>query len=227
MQTVSALFRSILATDHFRNIYRAVINGTSYTAGNIISVKPQSRLFDVPDIGGINARALAITIIPKSVIPKAARIELYGKITDETRTSEEIALGVFFISHRTELDNGLMEIEAYDTLRRANYQFFRTGTWSDMTFLAAGQKIAQDLGTTLTASTISLLQARSERITFPNDLLASDILEYMAISCAANWTTTETGQLQLLPLTMPAETSLLIDQIGDYITFGGDRIIVG
>lgn len=226
MQTVSALFRSILATDHFRNIYRAVINGTSYTSADMVEVKPNGRLFDVPDIGGINARALSITIFPKTVIPKAARIELYGQITDETRTSEEIPLGVYFISHRTEIDNGLLQIEAYDTLRRANYQFFRTGTWSDMTILAAAQKIAQDLGTTLTTDTVTMLAARTEMVTYPNDLLASDILEFIAVCCAANWTTTESGQLQLLPLAMAQETSLLIDQVGDYITFGGVRIIV-
>ena len=226
MQNVSDTYRSILSGDHFRNEYKAVINGVTYSSEKLISIKPSSKIFDVPDIGGINARALALTVAPQGTIPKAARIELYGRITDDVSTSEWLALGVFFISHRKDLDVGLLEIEAYDVLRRANYQFFRTGTWSDMSFLAAAQKIAQDLGTTLTASTVTLLQARSEVITYPNDLLASDLLEFMAISCAANWTTTESGQLQLLPMTMVPETSLLIDQVGNYITFGGDRIIV-
>ena len=53
------------------------------------------------------------------------------------------------------------------------------------------------------------------------------MLRYIAAAHAGNWIMSDAGELRLIKINeLPEETNYLIDEIGDWITFGGDRILV-
>ena len=54
------------------------------------------------------------------------------------------------------------------------------------------------------------------------------ILQWIGAAHGGNWIMSDEGKLLLIPLrSIPKETNYLIDDHGDAITFGGDRILVG
>ena len=61
-----------------------------------------------------------------------------------------------------------------------------------------------------------------------NDYTLRDVLGFIAVANGGNWTITRNDQLLLVPLvgSMPEETHYLIEESGNEITFGGDRIFV-
>ena len=61
----------------------------------------------------------------------------------------------------------------------------------------------------------------------PGDRTAQTVLSHIGAALGGNWYITDAGYLRLVTLnSAPAETSLLVDEYGDYITLGGVRIIV-
>ena len=65
------------------------------------------------------------------------------------------------------------------------------------------------------------------QIPMPMQYTLREILGYIASMYAGCFIITEVGQLRLVSLLeLPPETNLLIDNAGDYIVFGEDRIIV-
>ena len=69
---------------------------------------------------------------------------------------------------------------------------------------------------------------QSYTIDYPaNNYTLRDVLRYIAVANAGNWIITDEGKLRLVSFgEIPAETNYLVEEDGDAITFGGDRILV-
>ena len=62
-------------------------------------------------------------------------------------------------------------------------------------------------------------------VQYPSQYTMRETLGYIGAMYGGNFVINDLGELQFIPLySLPPETSLLIDEIGYYITFGGDRI---
>ena len=60
-----------------------------------------------------------------------------------------------------------------------------------------------------------------------NDYTVRNELCFIAAAHGGNWIITDENKLYLVPLlSAPAETNYLVEEYGDAITFGGDRILV-
>ena len=60
-----------------------------------------------------------------------------------------------------------------------------------------------------------------------NEYTIRDELCFIAAAHAGNWIITDANELYLVPLiSAPDETRYLVEEYGDAITFGGDRILV-
>ena len=60
-----------------------------------------------------------------------------------------------------------------------------------------------------------------------NDYTIRNELCFIAAAHGGNWIVTDEGKLYLVPiLSAPPETNYLVEEYGDAITFGGDRILV-
>ena len=65
-------------------------------------------------------------------------------------------------------------------------------------------------------------------MTNPRNYTCRELLQAIAGWYGGNWCMTPVGKLRLVLLnSLPKETNYLVDNGGNAITFGGDRILVG
>lgn len=203
--------------------YKAVIAEVEYGMGDLFSATITQPLFEKLSVGNACSAELKISFSPKGTVPRMAKIVPYAR---KTATDSWTQLGVFYTDTRT-MNDGRMEITAYDDMLRAeqiwepNQSLVFPLTMSD-----AVDEIASLIGVSIDARTV-LSSAYS--IDYPaNDYTLRDVLRYIAAAHGGNWVITAEGKLLLVPLfgSMPMETSYLISEDGDAITFGGVRILV-
>lgn len=86
--------------------------------------------------------------------------------------------------------------------------------------------IAAKIGVSVDPRTIPFIN-KAYTIQYPSQYTMREVLGYIGGMYAGNWIINDLGKLQLIPLyDLPAETSLLTDEMGYRLVFGGDRILV-
>lgn len=231
MQATSALHKALLRDPNHRKEHKAVIAGTAYGQGDILSLGTAGGIFPEPGIGGCAARQIDLTLrSPAGTIPRRAEIRLYTRLVSGDRASEWLPKGVFYISTRqTDRLTGALTLHGYDAMRKAGavWDIDPTASWP-MAQRAAVEDIAGRMGVEIDPRT--QLSGRFP-VGYPvdenGDLTMEDVLSGIAASEAGNWVMSDEGKLLLLGFgDIPAETWYLVDELGDAITFGGDRILV-
>ena len=233
MQVTSALHKAILQDDHHGQEHRAVIAGVTYSQPDILSLRTYGGAFSEPDIGGCASRQIDLTLrSPAGTIPRQAEIRVYTRLVLEDQAAEWLPKGVFYISTRsTDKLTGNLTIHGYDAMRKAGDVWLTADYDRDnwpMSQRAAVEDIAYRMGVEIDPRT--QLSGRFP-VDYPvdenGDLTMEDVLEGIAVSEAGNWVMSDEGKLLLLRFgDIPPETWYLVDEYGDAITFGGDRIIV-
>lgn len=181
-------------------------------------------LYETFGIG--NAMSATLTAELYAVeIPKGAVIKRYVRLTNGRQYSEWLPKGVFFTNRRTNRD-GYWTIEAYDAMLKADITWTpRNGFTFPCTMEAAAQDIALSMGVALDERNVYLpytMQAYPE-----GEYMRRDALRDIAAAHGGNFIMSDAGKLRLVPLlSFPAETSYLVSEYGDAITFGGVRILV-
>lgn len=234
MQVTSALHKALLRDDRHRKEHKAVIAGVEYRQSSILSLRTYGGAFAEPDIGGCASRQVDLTLRrPSGTIPRRAEIRLYTRLVLGEQAAEWLPKGVFYISTRqTDKLTGSLTIHGYDVMRRAGdvwlTEDYRFDNWP-MSQRAAVEDIAYRMGVEVDPRTV--LSNRFP-VDYPvdenGDLTMEDVLSGIAVSEAGNWVMSDEGKLLLLRFgDIPPETWYLVDEYGDAITFGGDRILVG
>ena len=234
MQSTSELYREIMREPLHKTETRADIAGTTYDRRRIIQCETSAQLVEGAEllIGNCRARQLDLTVRPAGDIPRQAEIRLYARLVSGVRVSEWIPRGVFFISRREEdATTGLLTLHAYDAMLRAGAVWldssYDTLNWP-MPAQTAAEDIARRMGVELDPRTVL---DPAFPVQYPvdreGDMTMGEVLARLAVANAGNWTITPAGKLLLVPLnSAPAETSYLVTEHGDAITFGGVRILV-
>lgn len=227
MQTTSALYKEILAGEHYAE-QKINIAGVDYGEDTLVSMSTTGGLFAAGtlSVGGTVAREINVTLWNVSgTIPKMAKLIPYYRISNGTHTSEWIQKGVYYIDTRT-LEDGLLTIHGYDDMLKSEQ------VWEPdqslvfpMPMTQAVSIIAGIMGVEIDARTVL---NSSYTIDYPaNDYTLRDVLGYIAAANGGNWIMSDTGELWLVRLNeLPTETFLLCDEDGDAISFGGDFILV-
>ena len=87
-------------------------------------------------------------------------------------------------------------------------------------------EIARIMGVSVDPRTYDVMAA-SYTIPLPTGYSCREVLGYIAAMYVGCFIITDEGKLRLVSITeLPPETNYLIDEQGDAITFGGDRILV-
>ena len=229
MQTVSATYTTILSGAH-RAEWKVSINGVDYDASVLESISITSGAFpsSSPSVGSCVSAEIDLTLKkPSASIPRMASIEPFVRITNGTMTSEWLQKGKFFIDTRETTKNGgveRMKIHGYDAMLKAEQDCPISGF--PKTDLQTVQQIASALGVSLD-SDVSTIINNSYTIQTPAEYSCREVLGYIAAAYAGCFVMDDFGKLRLIQINgYPAETNLLINTAGLYITFGGDRIIV-
>ena len=232
MQETSALYRSILAdTDHWFETQLVIDGVGTFDETQLFSINTSLEMFqDYPTIGkAVSGEVNIKMMFPDTTIPDMACLRPQVRVCNATDQSEWLPQGVYYIDtrERTKNDDGLdvLTIHGYDAMLKAEQMYNGRITGDSVDIDMVGE-IAYQLGVELDSRTTALMTA-AFTIPFPVGYTYRDILGYIASMYVGCFIMTDEGKLRLVSiLELPEETNYLIDQIGDAITFGGDRILV-
>lgn len=241
MYSVSALWGTLIADPEHWFETKAIIAGTEYGQDQIMEMSVALRMFSEqqPGVGGCLAGELKLKMLaPATPVPRMARIEPYVRVTNGAQTSEWIPQGKFFIDTRetTRNDDGLpiTTFTAFDSMLKAEGEFPPTTQSYPRADIDVVKEIAKAMGlqSNITGTsgiddrTIELM-TNGYQIGLPVGYTMREVLSNIAAMYAGNWYMNYDGQLLLSAVNgIPVETNYLVDNIGDAITFGGDRILV-
>ena len=208
-----------------------------YQEERLFSVRTSTQMFtDDVTIGTAVSQEIEIKMLKPAgdLAGRMGAIVPYVRVCNETDKSEWLQQGVFFIDTREISDNEsdivTVTIHGYDAMLKTEQYWQDTGhlnwgsgTVSDVDMVS---EIARIIDVTVDPRTWDIMTG-NYRIPMPTNYTLREVLCYIASMYLGGFIMTETGQLRLVSLLeLPAETNLLINEIGDYIVFGQDRIIV-
>lgn len=233
MQTTSPLYQSIIANENHWFETQLVIDGVgTYGEADLFSVSTSHEMFHAtPTIGSAVAGEINVKMVyPQNVtIPTMAKLMPQVRVCNESQQSEWIAQGIYYIDTRekTVSDTGedVLVLHGYDAMLKAE-QMYNGRITGDSTDVQMVSEIAYQIGVSVDSRTYSVM-TEAYTIPFPVGYTYREILGYIASMYVGCFIMTETGKLRLVSiLELPPETNYLIDNAGDAITFGGDRILV-
>lgn len=234
MQNTTALYQELTANGRHRKEIKFNISGVEYTQANIIQCKTSGALFERMDapVGNCISRKISASIFPLGEIPRQAEIKLFIRAVLDGRSSEWIPQGVFFLSTRKkDKRTGRINVTGFDAMLKAD------AIWLTPDYAAVNFPMTQNEAVTDISRRIGVVvdprSVLNEKypVEYPvdekGDLTMREVLAHIATSNAGNWVITEAGALRLIRYgDIPAETSYLVTETGDAITFGGVRILV-
>ena len=235
MQTTSARYQELLALPHEMES-RLLIDGVAYTTPQLVkdSLQTVGSLFSdtTPAVGGAVAGEISVQLLgvaPSAVARMAElrpQVRLVGASGDP---SEWVPQGVYNVDKRSyNKQTGVLTLHGYDKML-ATEQWY-TGASSASTDITIINRICAQVGIELDSETATFFstQGKSYVIAAPTDYTCRELLQAIAGCYGGNWMMTAVGKLRLVLLdSIPTETSYLVDGVGNAITFGGDRILVG
>ncbi len=235
MQSTSATYQELLASAH-RMQTQLYIDNVVYGEEKIMegSLQTKNSLFqgDIPTVGGAVAGEISVQLlgVASSSVARMAKLEPQVRlIGDSGAPSEWIAQGVYNVDKRSyNKQTGVLTLHGYDKML-ATEQWY-TGTGSNVTDIAIVNRICSQVGITLDSETASFFSAsgKNYKVTKPRNYTCRELLQAIAGWYGGNWCMTPVGKLRLVLLnSLPKETNYLVDNGGNAITFGGDRILVG
>lgn len=243
MQNTDALYKQLLAAGA-EKVIQAIIskqNGNSpvtYGKNRIAAAKVSASMFgDKPaTVGNCIAKKLNLVLLNPGNIPRTAKIKMEYKLVDRASGQESswYPKGTFYIDTRQQNTYSRLSIEAYDAMLKASQQYYTNdgdqGMWPRTDHMAIVEEIAVRIGVTVDPRTYEIVNQNFE-IGYPgygeDAYTCRDVLGFIGAMYGGNWVITDEDKLRLIVLgDIPEDTNLLINEDGDYITMGGDRIIV-
>lgn len=202
MQNTSELWRTLAATGTARLETVAVIDGQAYAAISAPVIQ-RGLTQDGLSVGNAVAASCRLSVLAPGAIGRAAQVVIRMRLSDGERVSEWLPAGTFYVSHRArDAVTGLVSLECYDAMLKANAPFPTEGTWPrSMAQVAAD--IAAALGVEMDARTV--LQTGDDfRILAPRaGATVRDVLGDIASVHGGNWVLTKENRLRLVPLETP------------------------
>ena len=223
-QQTSELWKTLWRTRNTVKEYKFEINGVEYGPEEEVEHTYSNGIFEDFGFGNAYTASLTLSLFTEN-IPRAATIKRYVRLRNGNQVSEWLPKGTFFTNTRAD-DDGYWTIEAYDSMRKAEVVWEPDQSLEfPMSMPAAATEFARILGVELDPRTV--LNA-NYTIDYPaNDYTIRNELCFIAAAHGGNWIITDENKLYLVPLlSAPAETNYLVEEYGDAITFGGDRILV-
>lgn len=241
MQPTSDSYKALLAAgapkEYRALIYRTTSSYNVYDNTKIASASTRAAMLDSKlTIGNCIAKELHLVLRNISgmpTIPRMAQIRMQFRLNDGAQHSEWIPKGTYFIDTRDESYGGVLTIDAFDPMLKAEQPFTQPGEqgqWPRADYTVINQ-IASRIGVTVDSRTTAII-TKGYPVPYPGygegAYTCREMLGYIGSMYGGNWVITDENKLRLIILgdIPPGDTNLLVDQYGDYITIGGYRIIV-
>lgn len=220
MQTTSALYKSIIAGEHYFET-KITLNGNELTEDKILSLDRDRPGMNgnIPTVGGAICSTKQMTIInPSFSIPPKAEIKVYIRARNATQTSEWLKAGTYYIDTRakSESDSEIetLTITAFDSMIKTESEYPDTNhNWPYLDKLVVAE-IAQFIGVTVDIRTNENLTA-SYMEELPIGYVMREVLEHIAAANCGNFVITAENKLLFVPLLgLDPELNL----VGNYLT---------
>lgn len=241
MLSTSALYRQIRDDPNHYEEHKIVINDIVYTEESIAGFDTERTVFsgETLTIGAAAMGSINVTLRVQGVnsgtlssqIPRMAKIEPFTRLcrmhNGSLQTSEWLPQGKFWTDQRDSAAWSVqLSLTGYDAMAFAEADYPSTSHAWPTTDLAVVQEIAQAINVDLDSATTAAMTA-GYSIPLPGSYTMREVLGHIAAMYGGNFVMSKEGKLLLLTLnSLPEESNLLIDTNGNYITFGGVRIIV-
>lgn len=237
MQEVSARYQELLTGSHTKES-RLLVDGTAYGESTIIkgSLKTAIALFagDTPTVGGAVAGEISVQLLGVASSSVARMAELRPQVRlvgDSGEPSEWVAQGVYNVDKRSyNKQTGVLTLHGYDKMLATEQWYTGSVPSSGAVDIDIVNRVCTQVGITLDSETDSFFSASGKKykVTKPRNYTCRELLQAIAGWYGGNWCMTPVGKLRLVLLnSLPKETNYLVDNGGNAITFGGDRILVG
>jgi len=223
MLSRSTLYNNIFATQNHSVEWKITINGTDYGMDKIAAdvggghalphIHRQVFTGNAPSIGGCVSATFECSIFEASAnVPRMATVVPKYRLLTELQTSEWITLGTFYIDTRSVDEiNGILDLSCYDSMLKADGAEGKT--YADLTAFDEWPQDMDDvvdeictiIGVTLDSRT-TIHSGTGYKVEYPNDLTMREVLGYIAVHHAGNFTITPDNKLRLVPLTGNSDT---------------------
>ena len=224
MQTKPTGWDALFSAAH-KTEYKFIISGTTYTAQNIqgtpIITKPY---MDKLCIGRCCSGTLKIQIRPinGTAIPKAAEVVAYCRLTssDKQTVTDWMEQGHYYISARKQRGE-LLSLVCRDAMMKAGTEYLSRTAFTEwptsMTDVVT--EIATLMGIAVDSRT-EIYSGSDYVVSYPNDLLMSEVLSMIAAAHGGNFVITEQNKLRLIPVaavsTLDANKCVLYSNFKSY-----------
>ena len=233
MQTTSALYNSIIAGTHWFETQLVIDGVGTYGENKLFSLSTSLEMFHgTPTVGSAVAGEINVKMVYPvgATIPTMAKLKPQVRVCNDTQQSEWLDQGVYFIDTRersvNEAGESVLLLHGYDSMLKAEQMFVSNTITGDSVDTDMVDEIASIMGVSVDSRTYSLMTSHYT-IPLPTGYSCREVLGYIASAYAGCFIMTETGELRLVTIyELPPETNYLIDESGNAITFGGDRILV-
>lgn len=243
MQTSPNNWDAIHAQGDVKYITRIAIKGISgswiyFDHDTIISVETAHSLIQdySQPIGNCIAGEIDLEVIePSEAIPTMAEIRLFVKARSDSLELESgwAQQGRFWIDTRETVGDGYSEnvlrIHGYDAMLKSERDWSSTsGITYPATDTVIVNRIASLMGVTVDSRTSQTLSNKySISLAYLTSMTCRQILSYIAIGYAGNWTVTKENALLLLSAySYPLETNLLTDEDGEVLEFSDGTCLI-
>lgn len=229
MQVVDSIYKELLANKKHRKECKVEIGGFEFGMDSLITLQTNGALYKNPSVGNSIARQIDVSLISgDAFIPRMAEIKVFVRLVCDDVASDWIPKGVFYIDTRNvDKETGVLTIHGYDAMLMLEQTYIEDGAditgWPKSMDVVAAD-IAELIGVEIDERSVLNTNYMVEA---PLSYTMREVMGWIAAAHGGNWTITDEGKLRLITLaSIPAETYYLVDDGGNYITLGWDRIVV-
>lgn len=229
MQTTSATWKSLWASGAALEC-RATINSVAYT--DVAPVIRRGAMQSGLRLGNAVSASCSLQLRTTNAIPKSAAVVVEIRLNDGTTASEWLPAGTFYISRRTRDPlTGLLGLECYDALLKANAIWEPSaGTWP-RTMAAVATELAAILGVSIDSRTVIGTGAEYMIYEPQAGLTIRDVLGIIAQGNGGNWVMTPDNKLRLVALADAADAASATGDVLDVTAvlsaiYTGDAVTV-
>lgn len=202
MNSTSTVYNSIFAGIH-RFEVKVSIGSTDYGMNVLTSLNSCRSVFGSgsPRPGLATAGELSLSLyLDSGSVPRMAEIRPYFRVVNDTRQSEWIAKGVYYVDTRkADTTTGLLTLHAYDSMLKGEQQYPSTSHLWPAADLDVVTEIASFLGIVVDARTTELMTA-GFLIPLPAQYTLRETLQYIAALYGGSFVITDSNTLRLIPL---------------------------
>ncbi len=202
MNSTSSLYNSIFSGIH-RFEVKVNIAGTDYGMNVLTSLNSRRSVFGSgsPRLGLAPAGELSLSLyLDSGSVPRMAEIRPYFRVVNDSRQSEWIAKGVYYVDTReADTTTGLLTLQAYDAMLKGEVKYpsvSHSWPYSDINTVT---EIASFIGVAVDAQTTSLMTA-GFMIPLPAQYTLRETLQYIGALYGGSFVITDQNTLRLIPL---------------------------